>query len=191
MSTSEPADEVVKLVDDAFNAAKESFRKQLDNTKQYKEILESTTTIGDVYGLALQLQENVASSSRLRSFRRVRPFLEILAGFQGIIENFVQVKPEILALLWGPVKLLLKLSSELASILDSVAQAMSKIAQALSQFSDIANVFPKEERVQLALVLFYEDILDFYCVMLRIFRSPGRFTSRGHAASRLVGLRQS
>ncbi len=163
--------------DEAFDAAKKSFRDHLNDQKIYNKILGTAATIDDVYGLAAQLQEDAASTSRLRYLKRLQPFLEALAGYQGTIEVFVQVKPEILALLWGPVRHLLKLSSELAMALDALAQATLKIAQALPQFSDMANELPKEARVQAALALFYGDILDFYSVMLRIFHSPRRFAS--------------
>ncbi|KAH8897761.1 hypothetical protein GQ53DRAFT_637687 [Thozetella sp. PMI_491] len=165
MSTYDP-------VDEAFNVAKRSFRDQLADQTLYDDILVTAATIDDVYQLATSLQEKAGSERSLRHLKRLKPFLDILSGYEKVIETYVQVQPDILALLWGPVRLFLKLSSELTKALDDLAEVTLKIAQALPQFSEMVTVFSDNARVKTALALFYRDILDFYSVMLKMFTIP-------------------
>ncbi|KAI1120284.1 hypothetical protein F5Y10DRAFT_258736 [Nemania abortiva] len=163
MSTYDPADE-------AFDAAKKSFRHELNDKKLYDDIIADSDTMDDVYQTAAKLQEDAASKASMRHLGRWRPFLDVLAGYGQVIEVFVQVKPEILALVWGPIRLILKWSSELMKALDAMAEVTLKIAQALPQFSELVKVFPDNARMKAALALFYGDILHFYRVILKLFR---------------------
>ncbi|KAI0813590.1 hypothetical protein GGR55DRAFT_687285 [Xylaria sp. FL0064] len=165
MSAYDPADE-------AFDEAKKKFRDNLKDQRLYNEILADAATLDDVYQKAAELQENAACRASMRNFRRLRPFLDVLAGYGQVIEVFVQVKPEILALIWGPIKLILQWSSELSKAWDAVAEVTVKISQALPQFSELVNVFRDSSRVKAALVLFYGDILHFYRVLLKMLRNP-------------------
>ncbi|KAI0432735.1 hypothetical protein F5Y09DRAFT_300802 [Xylaria sp. FL1042] len=166
MSTYDPTDE-------AFDDARKKFRDNLKDQKLYNDILADATTIDDVCQMAAKLQEDAASRARMRNFRRLRTFLDVLAGYGQVIEVFVQVKPEILALIWGPIRLILKWSNELSMAWDAVAEVIVKISQALPQFSELVNVFRDNSRVKAALVLFYGDILHFYRVLLKMLRNPG------------------
>ncbi|KAI0096658.1 hypothetical protein GGR51DRAFT_568277 [Nemania sp. FL0031] len=165
MSAYDPADE-------AFNAAKKSFRDQLNDQKLYDDILTNATTMDDVYQMAAKLQEEAASQASMRYLRRLRPFLDVLAGYAQVVDVFVQAKPGLLALIWGPIRLILKWSSELTKALDAIAEVTLKIAQALPQFSELVKAFSDNVRIKTALALFYGDILHFYHTILKVFRIP-------------------
>lgn len=45
-----------------------------------------------------------------------------------------------------------------------------KIAQVLPQFASMTQIFAQNDAVKAALVVLYEDILDFYTVCLKFFR---------------------
>jgi hypothetical protein len=157
------------LAEDAFNSAKQAFRDSLADPNLYNEIL-STTTIADVYKLTAKLQEDAASQKGLRYLARIRPFLEGLSAYAGVLDTFIQVKPDFLALIWGPIRLILLWSSQLNQALDAIADVTAKIAQALPQFASMAQIFAENDIVKAALGVFYQDILDFYTIVLKFFR---------------------
>jgi hypothetical protein len=156
-------------VDDIFNSAKQTFIKNLADPNLYSEIL-TATTIADVYKLTTKLQEDAASQGKLRHLARIRPFLERLSKYAGVIDTFIQVKPEILALIWGPIRLIILWSSQLSQALDAIADATAKVARALPQFTVMAQVFAHDDIIKTTLGLFFHDILDFYTIVLKFFR---------------------
>jgi uncharacterized protein (DUF885 family) len=155
-------------VEDAFNSAKQAFRNSLADPNLYNEIL-TATTITDVYKLTSKLQEDAASQTKLRHLARIRPFLERLSAYAGVIDTFIQVKPDLLALIWGPIRLIILLSSQLTQALDAIADAMGQIAQVLPQFASMTNTFAQNDAIKAALGVFYQDILDFYTIILKFF----------------------
>jgi hypothetical protein len=156
-------------VEDAFNSAKQAFQMSLADPNLYNEIL-TATTIADVYKLTTRLQEDAASQARLRHLARIRPFLERLSAYVDVLDTFVQAKPTLLALIWGPIRLIILWSSQLNQALDAIADATVKIAQALPHFASMAQTFAQNHAIKAALGVFYQDILDFYIIVLNFFR---------------------
>ncbi len=168
MSTTDP---VLK----AFEDAQLAFRKKLKDPRLYEEIL-TTTKVDDVYEATAKLQETILGNGRLRNLGKISRFIKQLSSYAAVIEVFVQVKPDVLALIWGPIKLLLQWSSELSSALDQITDVMKRIGQALPQFTVLVETFEMSDAIRAALALFYEDMLDFYRVTLDFFRKPRGYT---------------
>ncbi|KAE8448036.1 hypothetical protein EG329_009959 [Mollisiaceae sp. DMI_Dod_QoI] len=84
----------------AFEKSIRDFKANLKNDELYKEILQ-TTTIEQVYDITDKLQEEQAKNGHMRHLSKIKPFLDRLRDYVGTIEMFVQVKPDILALIWG------------------------------------------------------------------------------------------
>jgi hypothetical protein len=57
-------------------------------------------TIDDVYAETDRIQREQAKKASLRNLKRLEPYLLRLKEYSGVIEQFVQVKPEMLALIW-------------------------------------------------------------------------------------------
>lgn len=66
------------------------------------------TTFEDVWKVAEDLQREQSSRYCMRGWARIRPFLTGLETYSDVIGDFVQGKAEILAFIWGPVKLMLR-----------------------------------------------------------------------------------
>ena len=96
----------------AFEKSIRDFKANLKDDRLYSEILQ-TTTIDQVYNFTEKLQADQNKDAHMRHLAKIGPFLENLRGYAGVIEVFIQVKPEILALIWGPIKLLLQWTSVL------------------------------------------------------------------------------
>ncbi|KAL3459558.1 hypothetical protein BJX64DRAFT_301165 [Aspergillus heterothallicus] len=144
------------LIQTAFQAAMSEFRADLKNDSVYNEIL-AVRSIDEVYDLTRNLQAKQDKKGHLRQLARIEPYLNRLREYSAVIEVFMQVQPEIIALIWGPIKLLQWWSSVLTQSFDAIANA----------FADIGNT-----RLYEVMVLFFKDILDFYLVGLRFFAMP-------------------
>jgi hypothetical protein len=81
----------------------------------------------------------------------------------------VQAKPDILALIWGPIRLLLVWTTNIAKFADAVNEAMKKIGDALPHALKLATLFGDNDKLKAVLALFYRDILDFYVIALKFF----------------------
>lgn len=83
---------------EAFATAKEDFKRSLKNPAQYD--FSKVTSIDDVYDEAEKIQRQQAKTKTLRGLNRLQPFLNALNEYSGIIDAFVQAKPEIMSLIW-------------------------------------------------------------------------------------------
>jgi len=154
---------------DAFNRAKMDFEKELNDPGLLNDIL-SISTPGELWDAMHQIQTEQESKGQLRYLKKVTPYLDCLAAYAGVVEVFVQVKPDVLALVWGPIKFLLLWSSQLKQSFDAVINTMTTIGELLPRFQRTVEIFKDAEKIREVLALFFEDILDFYLAMLKLFR---------------------
>ena len=83
---------------DAFQTARDDFLKDIKHPERFN--FTKLTTIQDVWKATDEIQKSQAKTKTLRGLNRIRPFMDALEKFAGTIEVFVQVKPEIMALIW-------------------------------------------------------------------------------------------
>lgn len=152
----------------AFQNAKQDFLSSLKDPSLFDSVTK-ITSIHDVYAFTTQLQHDQSKRRGLRNLRKIAPYLDRLKQYAGVIEVFVQAKPEILAFIWGPIKLLLQMSDNLTQSFDAVVEAMAVIGNKLPLFEAYTLLFKESDRVADVLVLFYKDILDFYEIALNFF----------------------
>ncbi|KAF4628634.1 hypothetical protein G7Y89_g9520 [Cudoniella acicularis] len=152
-----------------FDAAKREFKNGLDNENLFQDIL-AVTNIDQVYDAIEELQEKQRKQDSLRYLARVDPFLKRLQSYASVIEVFIQVKPEILCLIWGPIRLLLLWSSETKKSFDAILNITAKIGELLPQFQEVVDLFGDKERITATMGLFFRDILDFYLIALKFFK---------------------
>ena len=60
------------------------------------------------YGCGRMWLPNVARRSQSDNLGRIRPLLKTLLSYSLVIEVFVNAKPDVLAFIWGPIKLCLQ-----------------------------------------------------------------------------------
>jgi hypothetical protein len=153
---------------DAFENAKQEYLASLKDPSVFDSVSQ-TTSIDEVFAFTTQLQLDQGKRKDLRGLRKISPYLEGLRQYANVIEVFVQVKPDILALIWGPIKLLLQISNNLTQSFDAIVDAMALIGNKLPMFEKYGTIFEGSDRVLDVLVLFYKDILDFHQVTLKLF----------------------
>ena len=144
------------------------FQNRLENRKLYSEILQ-TTSIEQLYGFTDDLQSKQAKEGHLRHLARVEPFLDKLKLFTNALDTFIQPKPDILALIWGPIKLLIQGTSTLKKSHDALIEATREIGALIPEFQEAPVLFRKNETIRDVMTLFFQDILDFYVVALNFF----------------------
>ena len=105
-----------------------------------------------------------------RGLRRINPFIEGLQRYAGVIEVFIQVKPDVLALIWGPIKFILEATHGVLHAFDTTLDAFRDIRECLPRLDDFGKVFGKSSRIERVLVLVYKNILEFYCQVLEVVR---------------------
>lgn len=167
----------VNPLQQVFDKAKREFKSELPARVSFDSLL-AAATIDDVYDVAEKYQKEQQKTSKLRHLQRIQPLLDRLKEYAGVIEVFVQVKPDVLALLWGPIKLLLLWTSVWNQGFDAVVKTMERIGELLPSFSDVVRHFIDVDRIRDILGLFYRDILDFYVVMVQFFSLPRRSLGR-------------
>ncbi len=160
----------------AFETSKKEFYRKLKDQSLRAEI-QKTTSIDDVYNATKRLQEKQGKCGTLRNLRKINTYLQRLNEYDGVLTTFVQAKPDILALIWGPIKLLIHLSSNLARSFDAILDAMCMIGEKLPLFKEYAKLFASNQRVNHVLVLIFRDVLDFHLAALNFFALKGQSMS--------------
>ncbi|CAH0041024.1 unnamed protein product [Clonostachys rhizophaga] len=153
----------------AFTEAAHDFKSKLNNDDLYREILK-VHSIDQVYDVTDKLQaEQAKKKGRMRNLARIKPYLEKLREYHNVINVFVQAKPDIMALIWGPILLLLQMASSLVQSFDAIVDMTGQIGNLLPEFKEMTTLFSENKAIKGALVLFFRDILDFYVVALELF----------------------
>jgi hypothetical protein len=158
----------------AFQSVIHDFKDKLKDDKLYREILK-TTSIDEVYDATDKLQEEQAKNGHLRHLSKIEPYLERLRDYSDAIDTFVQAKPDVLAFIWGPIKLLIQWTSILKQSLDAIINTTAEIGALLPEFKEVSKLFSHNVQLKDVLVLFFQDILDFYLVALKFFNKPSKF----------------
>ena len=93
-----------------------------------------------------------------------------MGDYADAVKVLIQLKPDILALIWGPIVLLLQWTSILKTSFDAIINTTAEIGQALPEFKIAIRLFEQNNQIKDVLLLFFKDILDFYLVAIRFFR---------------------
>jgi hypothetical protein len=84
---------------DIFEIARTEFMAKLKHPEQHAELLGCTSLQAVLDGIN-DIQEKGANAQRFRNLSRIRPYLDRLNQFSGVIEVFVQAKADVLSLIW-------------------------------------------------------------------------------------------
>ncbi|OTB06435.1 hypothetical protein M426DRAFT_9573 [Hypoxylon sp. CI-4A] len=141
---------------DAFKSAKEDFKKRLKNPALYD--FSKISSIDDVMDEATKIERQQAKSKTLRGLKRIQPFIDGLKEYAGVIEVFAQAKPDVMSLIWA--------SSSVISAFEKVIKVIADLGMTLPSFKEYAKLFQSNYEIRRALWLFYEDILDFYAILV-------------------------
>ena len=162
------------LIRAAFENAVRDFKASLGDEKLLEDI-SKTKSIEDVYDATDALQKEQAAKGHLRHLAKIQPYLECLRSYASVIEVFIQSKQDILSLIWGPIKLLLHWTNNMKQSFDAIVDALADIGLLLPEFQEVRKLFSHNEHIKDVLVFFFRDILDFYLIVFKFFRSKREF----------------
>lgn len=160
----------------AFDQAKNSFKATLDDEELLHNVLQPTTA-DNLWDFIQGMQAKKHNERRMQNLAKIKGFLDKLKDYAIVVDTFVQVKPDILALIWGPIRLLMVFAGNAAQLCDAIATAMARIGDSLPQFQDAAEVFEGNDKIRRNLSLFYGDLLSFYAVTLQFFKQKSESSS--------------
>jgi hypothetical protein len=155
-----------------FDHALENFTR---NLSQKEKADFRFTTISDVYKEIDRIQKDQESKGLLQNLRRLQPLIDGLQRYSSVIEQFVNVKPNILAFIWGPIKLFLQISSTHVKCFNIILNALRRIGENLPRFESFENIFKGDPRIKRVLLWIYSDILEFYAEVLNFLRKKGQY----------------
>ncbi|KAJ6039601.1 NACHT nucleoside triphosphatase [Penicillium canescens] len=153
---------------EAFLNAKRDFLSTLKSPSIIEQV-STSTSIEDINDFLHKLQTDQGNRQDLRNLRKIASYLDRLQQFSSVIEVLISSKPEILALIWGPIKLLMQMTKNVSLSFDAILDTMVKIGDSLPYFEKYTQLFKENERMADVLVLFYKDILDSYQITLNFF----------------------
>jgi hypothetical protein len=155
-------------IPDLFKGTILGFRSSLNDEGLYREIL-ATTSVNQVYNLVERIQQKQSKTGHLRHLSRIQQYLEKMDLYVGAIDSYVQVQPDILALIWGPIKLLIQWTSTMSAAQDAIVNITAEIGGLLPDFTSMAALHSQDRELGELLFLCFHDILDFYLVTLKFF----------------------
>jgi tetratricopeptide (TPR) repeat protein len=128
------------------------------------------TTLTDLKNTIGELQAKQHASRRLQGLNRIQPFLEAMEQFGKAIAIFANTN-ELVAFIWGPVKLLLLISSTFVDSFKELLSIYQHIGERLPNIMRYEEVFRSNGEMQGVLALIYKDILRFHMAALKYFQA--------------------
>ncbi|KAM0431863.1 hypothetical protein ACHAPT_005115 [Fusarium lateritium] len=148
-----------------FQRALKDFESRLKPSEKAKF---KATTLDDLKVTILAIQSEQRARKKTMHMARIMSFLEAMEQFGKVIEVFLNVA-DMLAFVWGPVKLLLLTAACWSESFDTLLDAYQLIADNFPIFAGYQSTFVDNDRMQAVLECAWSDILDFHIQALRIF----------------------
>ncbi|KAK0635997.1 hypothetical protein B0T17DRAFT_517828 [Bombardia bombarda] len=163
-------------LEDAYRDARQEFL--LSVPRQYHQDFANFGTIDHVYTEIRDIQRQQAKTKTLVALKRIEPYLNGLKDYFGVIDTFSQVQPEIICLIWGPLKLILQLASSATTAFKKLVVLLEDVSHTLPHFKKYAEsgIFDNNDQVKGVMCLFYRDILDLHLEMFKFFSKPNLHT---------------
>ncbi|KLP15177.1 uncharacterized protein LW94_11398 [Fusarium fujikuroi] len=126
------------------------------------------TTLDELKVTILAIQSQQRSRKKMMHMGRLVPFLEAMEQFGKVIEVFLNVS-EVLAFVWGPMKLLLLTAINWTESFDTLLDAYQRIAENFPIFEGYQSTFSQNDKMQSVMEHAWSNILEFHIKALRIF----------------------
>ncbi|KAN0113190.1 NACHT domain containing protein [Hyaloscypha variabilis] len=152
-------------IQNGFQRALSSFQARLTSSEraQFK-----VATLDDLKVTILAIQAEQRSRKEMMHMGRLGSFLEAMEQFGKVIEVFLNTT-NMLAYVWGPMKMLLLTASCYSESFNALLDAYHLIAENLPIFQVYQDTFAGNERMQVVLESIWSNILNFHVQALRIF----------------------
>ena len=85
----------------AFDTARKEFLCNFPD--EDVKVFSKFTSIDDVYDATDEIQREQEGNQTLRNLAKIQPYLECLNQYSGVLDTIVQIKPDVLAVIWVSV----------------------------------------------------------------------------------------
>ncbi|KAK8044966.1 hypothetical protein PG993_004990 [Apiospora rasikravindrae] len=118
-----------------------------------------------------QLQHHQQSRRLGQNLARVKPFVEAMGQFGKVIEIFSNVS-EMVAFVWGPMKLLLQIAGSFAKAFHELLDVYEKLGESIPMVLQFEQLFREDANMRRVLSIMWKDILEFHRQALKYFQQP-------------------
>ncbi|KAG4268206.1 hypothetical protein FPRO04_12598 [Fusarium proliferatum] len=108
---------------------------------------------------------------------RLFPVLQAVHSFTSVIDTFVSSNPTIAALVWGSVKMTMRIMLSAASYYEAFVELCMELGKICPRFEQYQALFPASERLQDALCTFNASIIQCCRHVIAIPKSSRGWTS--------------
>ncbi|EKJ70215.1 hypothetical protein FPSE_09589 [Fusarium pseudograminearum CS3096] len=153
----------------------DQFRRELTDA-QLQEISGANRT--SINHEIQKIQNELGREKSLCRIGRMSRFLDAMEEVEKLVTIFLNVS-EVVAFIWGPVKLVLMLATTWTISVKNIIDAYEEIAIALDNLNVFHNVIRHNEQLKRMLEDYFSDILRFHTSILAVFSKPdwkGMFT---------------
>lgn len=189
------SDQTLAGVSKIFRDALDSFVKNLSQTEK-KDFSEHKDAQSVIDAFQTITEKHPIHHSRLtNASRKFQHLVNRLQPYFDVIDTFIQAKPEYMALVWGSLKMIFKLSSNYVNFLDKMADIFGNISEQLPIYEEYVSFIREQAavrseaytRLERALGYLYADILGFCYSAYALFAKPTPgFATRIRLVSRLI-----
>ncbi|KAI1122503.1 hypothetical protein F5Y10DRAFT_72272 [Nemania abortiva] len=159
----------INRAEQVLQEAQKLFRRNLRDQNLYAESVTAKTAT-DVYDTIANIQETMAPKGQLRGLGRLTPLIDRLSELSAAMEALLSPESDLLALIWGPIKAILLRSSQNMRVFEKNIEMLSMIGDAFPHFVGIVQRFLTDDMIGELLTLFYQELLEFYCITLVFLR---------------------
>ncbi|KAK8084662.1 Ankyrin repeat-containing protein [Apiospora hydei] len=118
-----------------------------------------------------KLQQDQQSRRLGQNLARVKPFVEAMGQFGKVIEVFSNVS-EMVAFVWGPMKLLLQIAGAFAKAFHELLDVYEKLGESIPMVLQFEKLFREDVNMRRVLSNMWKDILEFHRQALKYFQQP-------------------
>ncbi|EPS38655.1 hypothetical protein H072_7601 [Dactylellina haptotyla CBS 200.50] len=152
----------------SFDKCLQKFRRGLTEA-QKREF--SSTDLPQVKKAIQQIQDRIGPNGKLRNLNRIKKFLEGMKQIEQLVQIFLNVH-EVVAFVWGPIKLTLMMISTNVEELDLLLGTYQEIGETLHGVGKYDRLFKNSPDILLILERYFYDILEFHIAVLDVFTKP-------------------
>ncbi|KAF2107029.1 hypothetical protein BDV96DRAFT_654121 [Lophiotrema nucula] len=170
MASSLPDNAGADTVLSVFDEAHKAFRAQL-SSEELAEI-SSVSSIEELLQAVRALSENhFLHKSRYKTCaRKITQFGQSFAPYFEVINIFVQTNPEYAGLVWGSIRLILKLGGHYVTFLEKLGSFFDQMREQLPAYTDAIEILRQDQnrdgkrfdrRLLVSLSWIYKDVIQF------------------------------
>ena len=115
-------------------------------------------------------EDKHSNNSRLRrSLITLEPAIRGFKAFGAALDVICNAKPEVLCLVWGGLRLVLRLANSVTDFFDGILACIKEIGTNLTRIRTLEQTFSSSVELRKILLELYQEVLDFFLRTKRLY----------------------